>query len=93
MSESVGQQLCMAAGNGNLKELRRLIEVQRADVNAANKTGATALMRASAAGHEAVVEYLLSAGADANKGDQVGAASDRGDYLKLDTETEDFVCK
>jgi ankyrin repeat protein len=50
-------------------------------------------MRASAAGHEAVVEYLLSAGADANKGDQVGAASDRGDYLKLDTETEDFVCK
>jgi ankyrin repeat protein len=52
-------------------ELRRLIEVETADVNAVNQSLETALMHASYHGQEAAVDYLLSADAQVNQVDKV----------------------
>jgi ankyrin repeat protein len=61
--------LIEAACYGRVEELRRLIELEGADVNAG--VDSTALMRASSNGREAAVEYLLSVGADINKQTEV----------------------
>jgi len=58
------QQACM---DGNVAELRRLVEVEGIDVNKASTNGPTPLTTATAAGHMSVVRYLVERGADVDK--------------------------
>jgi hypothetical protein len=67
MSRPVCQQLCDAAENGRVDDMRRLVEEERAYMNATDAFHRTVLMRASANGHEAAVDYLLSVGANINR--------------------------
>jgi len=55
-----------AARDGNLDEVRRLIEQEEVPVDAGDRYDSTALMMASDRGHVEVVRYLLDAGADVN---------------------------
>src|SRR6476659_743149 len=74
MSGSVKQQstpdaaileLWRVAETGDLEELRRVLP-RVTDINARNKHGVTALMRAACHGHERMVRTLLDRGADPN---------------------------
>ena len=74
MSASVKQQstpdaatleLWRVAETGDLEELRRVLP-RVTDINARNKHGVTALMRAACHGHERMVRQLLDRGADPN---------------------------
>lgn len=58
-------ELLRVAENGDVDELRRLLP-RVVDVNARNRYGMTALMKAAFFGHEPVVRVLLERGADPN---------------------------
>ena len=60
-----------AASNGDLPSLRALLAAG-ADVNAANKSGQTALMVAAVMGHGEIVVSLIEAGADPHLRDRLG---------------------
>jgi ankyrin repeat protein len=60
-----GMTPLMAASRGNL-EAERLLIARKADVNARNAAGATAVMFAAQTGRPEAVRMLLEAGADAN---------------------------
>ena len=57
--------LINAAGEGDLSSVKALLD-DKADVNAKNNHGGTALMAASSHGHKEIVELLLAKGADVN---------------------------
>lgn len=62
----LNEDLLDAAGNGNLLEVKNLLD-KGADVNAkSTKSGGTALFYASVSGHTAVVKTLLEKGANVN---------------------------
>ena len=61
----MSQELMMAAKEGTLQEVTRLIS-KGTDVNTRNWYGSTALHLAASYGHADVVEYLISKGADLN---------------------------
>jgi len=78
-----GADLIQAAGKGDTASLKALI-AKRADVNARNPSGYTALMVAIDGGHAETVRALLDSGADANAKTNDGYsplmhAADRGD--------------
>jgi len=60
-----GAELLQAAENGDVDELMRLLP-GIGDINARNRYGTTALMKAAFFGHEPVVRVLLEHGADPN---------------------------
>lgn len=61
-----------ASKEGNLAEVRRLLDTPGTNVNAQNELGRTALSWASSKGHIEVVKALLAAGADKNLQDGIG---------------------
>ena len=63
---SNSRQLIYAAQDGQLAEVKRLIEKKGAKVNYQNERGRTALSTAVLNGHEAIVKYLIDKGADPN---------------------------
>ena len=67
--ENMGNNVILAAGQGDLAKVKRLIEQEGVDVNMQDPDGATALMSAVREGHYEVVKYLLDKGAkvDAQK--------------------------
>ena len=56
----------MAASNQGHVEVVDMLLAAEANVNAADKTGSTALFLASGAGHPEIVEHLCASGADIN---------------------------
>ena len=56
--------LWIAAMNGRIGMVERLLRVEGVDVNRRNNSGTTPLYTACQYGHEAVVERLLEKGAD-----------------------------
>jgi len=66
--------LIRSAYKGELQEVRKLIE-QGVDVNLADTDGATPLIMASQNGHAKVVQMLLAARADVNKGSATGGVT------------------
>jgi ankyrin repeat protein len=58
------------------------------DLNAKDKSGRTALMRAAVMGHEGVVQQLIKAGVDVNGRDIFGNTA-----LSMLQPTEDFPAK
>ncbi len=64
-------KLFKAAHNGNLDKVKRLVEIDRVDVNS-TIFGRTALIWASSNGHLNVVEFLVEKGAEININDEEG---------------------
>ncbi|MEE3337333.1 MAG: ankyrin repeat domain-containing protein [Candidatus Latescibacterota bacterium] len=64
MTEWAGVGLLRAAKNGNARNVRLML-TRGSDVNAADETGATALMHSANNGHLESAQALLEAGADA----------------------------
>lgn len=58
-----------AAGEGDLESVQMLLKADPATLNSPDANGRTALMYAAGMGRLAVVEYLLTKGADVNKVD------------------------
>ncbi len=71
----LGEQLCKAAREGRLSEVRRLID-SGANVNHISEFGNTPLIHAALGAHADVVSLLLQRGADVN-------AVDRGGFSAL----------
>ncbi|GMF38287.1 unnamed protein product [Phytophthora lilii] len=68
--------LTKAAGNGDIKFVRYLIEERRVDVGSTDADGRTALLLAAKSGHLHVVRYLAEEGnADVNVSDHTGKTS------------------
>ena len=63
--DPVAEELWRVAETGSVEELDQIF-MRRVDVNARNKHGMTALMRAAYHGHERMVRTLLQHGADPN---------------------------
>lgn len=70
-ANTLARQLWHIAGSGDLEELDLLVG-QGVDVNAGDRTGVTALMRASYHGQLAMVRALIGYGADPNAKDRSG---------------------
>ena len=70
-ANTLTRQLWHIAGSGDLEELDRLVG-QGVDVNAGDRTGVTALMRAAYHGQLAMVRALIGYGADPNAKDRSG---------------------
>eukprot|EP00127_Corallochytrium_limacisporum_P001073 Clim_evm11s37 gene=Clim_evmTU11s37 len=74
-AHGLGAKICALASLGQLRELRKLVENGKMDVNGhacRDFDGRTALHLAVAAGHVDVVEYLIAKGADVNATDRYG---------------------
>jgi ankyrin repeat protein len=71
VNESSGVLMCQAAFDGNLVDLKRLIN-NGVLVNEADYDGRTALHLAACEGHVELVEYLVQAKADVNSKDRFG---------------------
>lgn len=76
LADSKSDALVDAALNGELEQVKMLIEKEGVDINAKeSEIGATALLVASVKGHLEIVQYLINKGADINaKGDKVVTA-------------------
>ncbi len=61
-----GYELLYVADSGSIADVKKLIEQKNADVNFYNEEGVTALMFAAQAGHDTIVKYLISKGANVN---------------------------
>ena len=70
-ANTLTRQLWHIAGTGDLEQLDELLN-QGADVNAGDRTGVTALMRAAYHGQLAMVRALIFYGADPTKKDRSG---------------------
>src|SRR5262249_5214994 len=70
-TNTLTRQLWHIAGSGDLAELDRLVS-QGVDVNAGDRTGVTALMRAAYHGQLAMVRALIGYGADPTAKDRSG---------------------
>jgi len=62
----LGYKLLYASDIDSIAEVKNLIETQGADVNFYNEDGVTALMFASQAGYDTIVNYLISKDANVN---------------------------
>lgn len=62
----LGYKLLYMADSGSVSDVKTLIDTRGADVNFYNEDGVTALMLASQAGHDTVVSFLISRGAEIN---------------------------
>ncbi|XP_046542728.1 uncharacterized protein LOC124253050 [Haliotis rubra] len=67
-----GQDLHSACSEGNLAEVKRILDTGRADVNCRSVGGMTPVMWAALRGHRDVVELLVSRGADVSLVDDDG---------------------
>ncbi|KAL8659763.1 MAG: hypothetical protein Q9226_000259 [Calogaya cf. arnoldii] len=70
---AVQKSLHMAASNGDIERVRRVLQGKAkpfVDVNAADEEGRAPIIYASCFGHEDVVEALIQAGADVDKKDR-----------------------
>ncbi|HEV8188954.1 MAG TPA: ankyrin repeat domain-containing protein [Pyrinomonadaceae bacterium] len=70
-ANTLARQLWHIAGSGDLEQLDELLS-QGADVNAADRTGVTAIMRAAYHGQLAMVRALIGYGADPTAKDRSG---------------------
>src|SRR5215510_16309973 len=70
-ANTLTRQLWHIAGSGDLEELDHLVS-QGVDVNAGDRTGVTALMRAAYHGQLGMVRALIGHGADPNAKDRSG---------------------
>src|SRR5215813_3296482 len=70
-ANTLTRQLWHIAGSGDLEELDHLVS-QGVDVNAGDRTGVTALMRAAYHGQLGMVRALIGYGADPNAKDRSG---------------------
>ncbi|KAM0426977.1 hypothetical protein ACHAPT_007875 [Fusarium lateritium] len=71
--EKLQKALNMAASNGDVERIRKLLNgkaKQYIDINAEDEDGTPPLIYASCFGHEPVVQALIEAGADVNKQDR-----------------------
>lgn len=67
LADSKATELILAAADGELEQVKTLIEKEGVDINAReSKIGATALFGASLKGQLEVVKYLIDKGADIN---------------------------
>ena len=72
----------IAADNGNLNEVQRLVS-SGVNVNAKDNDGKTALIEASESGFTIIVKYLIENGANVNEKDRDGdSALIEGDLIK-----------
>ncbi|XP_038071832.1 inversin-like [Patiria miniata] len=62
--------LMWAAGKGADEVIVRMVEISQPDINATDKTGATALHAAAMCGHPSTIQVLLELGANVNMLDQ-----------------------
>ncbi|MFC1894644.1 ankyrin repeat domain-containing protein [Candidatus Dependentiae bacterium] len=62
-----GLALIKAAGQGRLKEVKRLLGEEEVDVDSIDKRGETALIRAAYKGKYDIVRFLVKNGANVNK--------------------------
>ena len=69
---AVEPPIVAAARVGDLAQVRRLVEQEKAPVDTRGSLEVTPLMVAAQAGHEPVVQYLVKQGADANLKDAKG---------------------
>ncbi|PIG84613.1 hypothetical protein AARAC_010916 [Aspergillus arachidicola] len=81
------QALHLAAFNGHIQVLHRLLATDKGNMNSTDSTGSTAVMWASLNGHQDAVQMILSHGANVNTiggeyGDALQAASAKG-YDKI----------
>jgi len=65
-------RMCYAAGNGDLEQVKHIIEEKGVDVNMADYDGRTALHLAASEGQVEVVNYLIGRGADVTLKDRWG---------------------
>ena len=68
----VPSAVCIAAGNGNIEQLKLLLRETNVDPSAGDYDGRTALHVAAVQGRNEIVELLLSRGANANAIDRWG---------------------
>jgi predicted component of type VI protein secretion system len=73
--DGVDQELLVDAAKAGSTGVVQALLKKGANVNAANRNGATALMAASAKDHAGTVKFLLEGGADANAADKNGVTS------------------
>eukprot|EP00607_Mallomonas_marina_P001496 CAMPEP_0182427658 /NCGR_PEP_ID=MMETSP1167-20130531/18953_1 /TAXON_ID=2988 /ORGANISM="Mallomonas Sp, Strain CCMP3275" /LENGTH=121 /DNA_ID=CAMNT_0024610049 /DNA_START=38 /DNA_END=403 /DNA_ORIENTATION=- len=73
-ASSVGEKLRLAARDGNIEDLRALVDEFKGQdiINEEDEIGTTALHSASSNGHPECVALLLSAGADKEKKNHYG---------------------
>jgi len=67
-----GMPLPIECLRGDLKEMRRLVEVEGADVNKAAEGNPSPVVMAAQEGHVKAVRYLVEHGADKDKADELG---------------------
>jgi ankyrin repeat protein len=84
---SPGMELVEAAERGDLKTVHRLI-LEGVDLEARDAKGATALIRASANGHLAVMKVLISAGANPNASTQFAKRDKKKWFHHMDLTSE-----